>query len=203
MIAGFRWLALALALALAAPSAAQTNGGGSAGQSVVQLVHESREALGAGDLDRAVRKAAAAVDADPAYAAAWKQQGRVQMLRGDASEALVSLRTALELAPQDSEVRAWVPRVLIALGKYEAAVDMVAALSKAEIERLDPEWLAAAVHRLLIEGASQGASRIAARLAAVTPNEATAGVASALEKAAADDLDAAQQALLADRKSVV
>ena len=74
--------------------------------SVVNLVHQSRDKVAEHDLDAALSLARDAVKLDPAYADAWKQLGRVLMLRREYPEAITSLETALELKPDDRDTPA-------------------------------------------------------------------------------------------------
>jgi tetratricopeptide (TPR) repeat protein len=89
--------------------------------SVINLVHQSREKVAAQDLDAALKLAREAVSLDPAFADAWKQQGRVLMLRRDYPEAITSLETALELKPGDHEIPAWILNLLLDLERSQAS----------------------------------------------------------------------------------
>lgn len=84
------------------------------GVSVVQIIHKSRVSVASGDLKTALEYAIEAVSVDPAYSEAWKQCGRVLMLKGDYDEAISFFRTTLELKPEDTEVQSWLLHSLIA-----------------------------------------------------------------------------------------
>jgi len=89
--------------------------------SVVNLVHQSRDKVAANDLGAALSLARDAVKLDPAYADAWKQLGRVLMLRREYPEAITSLETALELKQDDQEAPVWILGLLMELDRTQAA----------------------------------------------------------------------------------
>lgn len=183
-------IALSLALGGAATAAAEQ-------LSPVQLVHESREALGAGNLDKAHERAQAAVAADPAYADGWKQLGRTQMLRGDHAGALASFRTALDLIPDDPQIRVWMLDVVAGLDDPAALMKALDAATDATIRQRGAQWHADLVYRLLEKGYGDEATRMAARWARVSPGDPTRHAANAIRQLTAGDLGAAERSLLA------
>jgi tetratricopeptide (TPR) repeat protein len=89
--------------------------------SVVNLVHQSRDKVAENDLGAALSLARDAVKLDPAYADAWKQLGRVLMLRREYPEAITSLETALELKQDDQDAPVWILGLLMELDRTQAA----------------------------------------------------------------------------------
>ncbi|HMP76207.1 MAG TPA: tetratricopeptide repeat protein [Kiritimatiellia bacterium] len=90
-------------------------------RSALSLIHESRVAVGRGDLGDARTAARQAVEIDPAYADAWKQLGRVQMLARQPDDALRALDTARQLKPGDAEIEGWLGPLYRDLGWWHWA----------------------------------------------------------------------------------
>ena len=88
--------------------------------SVINLMHRSQIMAG-NDLGAALSLARDAVKLDPAYADAWKQLGRVLMLRREYPEAITSLETALELKQDDQDAPVWILGLLMELDRTQAA----------------------------------------------------------------------------------
>jgi tetratricopeptide (TPR) repeat protein len=124
--------------------------------SVVSLVHQSREKVAAQDLSEALSLARQAVRLDPAFADAWKQLGRVLMLRREYPEAISSLETALELKPQDLETPAWILSLLLELDRTQAA-QLAASWEQASANT--GVRLAATALRLMMSGNLAGAEK--------------------------------------------
>ncbi len=76
--------------------------------STLRLIHESKLNVMNGDLKKGLEFAEKAVKADPAYAPAWKQLGRILMIEGKYSEALNCFQTVLSLDPNEPEVQGWI-----------------------------------------------------------------------------------------------
>jgi len=76
--------------------------------SAVRLVHLSRESMANKDRKKGFNYALKAVKADPAYAPAWKQLGRIYMLKGNYPKALECFQTVLDLNPEESDVQNWI-----------------------------------------------------------------------------------------------
>lgn len=109
-----RWMAPVWALGLVCDVCAARDRG--AALSVIELIHRARVEVGNTNLPAARLLAEQAVAVDPAYADTWKQLGRVLMLQGHPEEALNAIDTALELRPDDRELRRWRPGILRDLG---------------------------------------------------------------------------------------
>jgi len=164
-------------------------------RSPVQLLHESREMLGAGNVASALERAQSAVDADPAFAQAWKQLGRVQMLHGDAQEAYQSFTTALQLMPADREISIWMLSVLLELEKYDALTAHLDSLDVPARKSLSEEWYARTVQRLWYKGARSQAGHVAALAARVHDSAPVRGAAAAIDALARGNTAAAAQRL--------
>jgi len=90
-------------------------------QSVLSLIRESRDAMAAGQMEQAVVLARRAVEVDPAYADAWKQYGRSQMLKQPDQEALDALERSWQLQPDWlSDIPAWKASILLHLDQVDA-----------------------------------------------------------------------------------
>ena len=75
--------------------------GDTATWSVVKLVQEGRDALAAGDRDKAKSFAEAAVSCDAGYAGAWQLMGAVRLQAGETNSAAQAFRNVLMIAPGD------------------------------------------------------------------------------------------------------
>ncbi len=76
--------------------------------STLRLIHESKLNVMNGDLKKGLKYAQLAVKADPAYAPAWKQLGRILMIEGKYSEALNCFQTVLSIEKNDTQVQGWI-----------------------------------------------------------------------------------------------
>ncbi len=76
--------------------------------SAVRLVHLSRESMANKNRKEGFNYALKAVEADPAYAPAWKQLGRIYMLKGNYPKALECFQTVLDLTPEEPDVQNWI-----------------------------------------------------------------------------------------------
>ena len=81
--------------------------------SPMEALHRSRTALADTRYDAALNYALTATEMDPAYSEAWKQLGRVYMLRHEPKKALDALDMLERLQPDDAELILW--RTLIYL----------------------------------------------------------------------------------------
>jgi len=183
-------LAAALALSLGAGEALAQQA-----RSPLQLLHESREQLGAGKLDAALASAQAAVDADAALGEGWKQLGRVRMLRGDLAGALQSLTTAGQLLPGDPQIATWRSTVLLELGRFDALIEQVGSRDIAARRAVPEEWYARAAQRMIEKGAAMDAARMAALGAGAHHSPASSAAASALDALAHGNIVSATQRL--------
>ncbi|MFB3901944.1 MAG: tetratricopeptide repeat protein [Acidobacteriota bacterium] len=118
------------------------------GPSVVSLIHASRQSIAKGDLDTALQRATEAIAADPVYADAWKQHGRVLMLRGDLRGALESLEKALQLNKDIVEVPQWITQVLFDSQQYSAMLRYLESLSPEVAAAHDSAFIASVLARL-------------------------------------------------------
>jgi tetratricopeptide (TPR) repeat protein len=76
--------------------------------SAVRLVHLSKESMANKNRKQGFNYALKAVEADPAYSPAWKQLGRIYMLKGNYPKALECFQTVLDLTPEESDVQNWI-----------------------------------------------------------------------------------------------
>ena len=128
--------------------------------SVIQLVHKSREFMATNDITAALRYARAAVSVDPAYAEAWKQLGRVLMLKGDYDQALSSLQTATELKPDDKVITEWILRSLMAKDNINELVNRLLTMKESDTSRFDTQMITALISRLIEKPDVQNALKI-------------------------------------------
>src|SRR4051812_37648577 len=64
-----------------------------------ELVGKARDAINAGELNRALKLARLATKKSPSRSAAWNTLGRVQLKRGERKDAITSFEKAVELNP--------------------------------------------------------------------------------------------------------
>jgi Flp pilus assembly protein TadD len=88
-----------------------------------ELISGAREALGLGELERALRLARLSTKRAPNRAQAWNTLGRVQLRRGERKDAIDSFEHAVELNPSSSYAQNNLGLALIYDGRYEDAVD--------------------------------------------------------------------------------
>jgi cytochrome c-type biogenesis protein CcmH/NrfG len=104
--------------------------------SVNDLISKSRDALNAGELNRALRLARLATKKAPNRSGAFNTLGRVQLKRGERKDAIASFEKAVELNPSSSFAENNLGLALIYDGKYDEAVD---ALEEAtQLEPVEP-----------------------------------------------------------------
>jgi Flp pilus assembly protein TadD len=104
--------------------------------SVNDLIGKSRDALSAGELNRALRLARLATKKAPNRSGAFNMLGRVQLKRGERKDAIASFEKAVELNPSSSFAENNLGLALIYDGKYDEAVD---ALEEAtQLEPVEP-----------------------------------------------------------------
>ncbi len=105
-------------------------------ENVDELLSGARDAINAGELNRAVKLARLATKKAPHRSAAFNTLGRVQLKRGEKKDAIASFEKAVELNPSSSYAENNLGLALIYDGKYEEAVD---ALEDAtELEPVEP-----------------------------------------------------------------
>lgn len=121
---------------LAPPEVAQRRPSAAAAAVAVDLVAQARDALTAGDLDRALKLARLATKKAPTRSAAFNTLGRVQLRRGERNDAIASFERAVELNPSSSWAENNLGLALIYSGRYDEAVD---ALEEATaLDRVEP-----------------------------------------------------------------
>ena len=104
--------------------------------SVNDLIGKSKDAMNAGELNRALRLARLATKKGPSRSAAFNTLGRVQLKRGERKDAIASFEKAVELNPSSSFAQNNLGLALIYDGKYDEAVD---ALEEAtQLEPVEP-----------------------------------------------------------------
>ncbi|MGZ3438807.1 MAG: tetratricopeptide repeat protein [Polyangia bacterium] len=101
--------------------------------SVNDLIAKSRDAMNAGELNRALRLARLATKKAPSRSAAFNTLGRVQLKRGERKDAIASFEKAVELNPSSSYAQNNLGLALIYDGKYDEAVDALE-----EVTQLEP-----------------------------------------------------------------
>ncbi len=171
------------------------------GRSVVTMVHDSRQSVAKGDLDTALKRAAEAIAADPAYADAWKQHGRVLMLRGDLSGALKSLEKALQLNKDIIEVPQWVTQVLFDSQQYDGMLRYLESLSPQVAAAHESGFIASVLGRLTQTNQSALAKPVAALWQQVATSKEGRQAAEAIGQVFAGNLDNAAKTLQAAPKS--
>jgi Flp pilus assembly protein TadD len=90
---------------------------------VDETLSSARDAINAGELNRALKLARIATRKAPSRSAAWNTLGRVQLKRGEKKDAIASFEKAVELNPSSSFAQNNLGLALIYDGKYEDAVD--------------------------------------------------------------------------------
>ncbi len=99
---------------------------------LTELLSRTREALSAGETDRALKLAASAVKKAPKRSAGWNLLGRAQLQAGKRKLALSSFEKAVELNPGNSYAQNNLGLTLIYAGKYDDAVDALEAATEHE-----------------------------------------------------------------------
>ncbi|MCX5886420.1 MAG: tetratricopeptide repeat protein [Proteobacteria bacterium] len=166
------------------------------GLSTVQLVHKSRECTGANDLDAALDYARKAVAVDPAYYDAWKQLGRVLMLRGNYSEALTSFQTVLDLKTDETEVQIWILHCLLAQNRTSEMIQRLESLRATNI-KLNNKLIADLLEMLFDQSDFNQAEKVAAFLSGKSPQPGTKIAVAALLQIIKGNLEDAEHILTA------
>jgi tetratricopeptide (TPR) repeat protein len=91
--------------------------------SLTELLSRTRDALSAGDSERALKLAANAVKKAPKRSAPWNLLGRAQLLAGKRKLALDSFEKAVELNPNNSYAQNNLGLTLIYAGRYDDAIE--------------------------------------------------------------------------------
>ena len=99
---------------------------------LTELLTRTREALSAGETDRALKLAATAVKKAPKRSAGWNLLGRAQLQAGKRKLALSSFEKAVELNPSNSYAQNNLGLILIYEGKYDEAIDALEAATEHE-----------------------------------------------------------------------
>ncbi len=163
--------------------------------SVIGLVHDAREAVGATNTATALALTSRALELDPAYGEAWKQQGRVLMLMHRPEEALQSFSPAQILLPKDADLTRWQQHTLVDLGRYRELASHIEQWPDPEVAALDRGLVARLLGTLLDDNDGPAAARLAARWARAVTNETDYASAMALVHLAAQDTDTAARHL--------
>ena len=163
--------------------------------SVVQLIHKSRERLAINDLDGALKFAREAVAIDPAYADAWKQLGRVLMLRGDYTEAASSLQTVLMLKPDDRDAQIWILRSYLAQDQMLEITNLLEKLQTVTTSELDNALITDLLARLFEQSDIKGVTKVAEFWMKRAPQPGARQAAAAIMHLAEGDGAAAEQTL--------
>jgi tetratricopeptide (TPR) repeat protein len=90
---------------------------------LTELLSRTRDALSAGDSERALKLAASAVKKAPKRSAPWNLLGRAQLLAGKHKLALDSFEKAVELNPNNSYAQNNRGLTLIYAGRYDDAIE--------------------------------------------------------------------------------
>jgi len=88
-----------------------------------KLIDDARDALAAGELQRGLKLAKAAVQKTPNRSAAWNTLGRAQLKNGDRKGAIESFQKACELNPDSSYAENNLGLAFIYEGRWDEAVD--------------------------------------------------------------------------------
>ncbi len=140
--------------------------------SVREVLHESRERLGAQQYGEALDLARRAVSLDPAYPAAWAQLGRVQMLREEYEEAEEAFDTALDLGVSEPiEIREWQFLMWMETGKRHRIRTQWMALPDEEIELISPSSVQRMLQTAWAGGDTNMVTLLASRWAQTAPRE--------------------------------
>jgi len=99
---------------------------------LTELLARTREALSAGETDRALKLAATAVKKAPKRSAGWNLLGRAQLQAGKRKLALSSFEKAVELNATNSYAQNNLGLTLIYEGKYDEAIDALEAATEHE-----------------------------------------------------------------------
>jgi Tfp pilus assembly protein PilF len=99
---------------------------------LTELLTRTREALSAGETDRALKLAATAVKKAPKRSAGWNLLGRAQLQAGKRKLALSSFEKAVELNSTNSYAQNNLGLTLIYEGKYDEAIDALEAATEHE-----------------------------------------------------------------------
>lgn len=164
--------------------------------SVVKLIHESRERLAANDLDGALTFARRAVSIDPAYADAWKQLGRVLMLRGDYAGAASSLETVIMLRPDDRDAQMWIIRSYLAQDQIREIKDLIKKLETVITSGLDNTLITDLLTRLFEQSDIKGVTQVSRFWMEKAPQPGSRQAAAGIMRIAEGDGEAAQQTLM-------
>ncbi len=163
--------------------------------SVIGLVHDAREAVGTTNNAAALALTSHALELDPAYGEAWKQQGRVLMLMHRPEEALQSFFPAQILLPKDEDLTRWQQHTLVDLGRYRELATNIEQWTDPEVAALDRGLVARLLSTLLDDNDGPAAARLAARWSRAVTNETDYASAMALFHLASQDPDTAARHL--------
>jgi tetratricopeptide (TPR) repeat protein len=163
--------------------------------SVVKLIHESREQVAINDLDGALKFAREAVAIDPAYADAWKQLGRVLMLRGNYADAASSLQTVLMLNPDDRDAQIWILRSYLAKDQMREITNLIEKLQTVTTSELDNALITDLLARLFEQSDIKGVAKVAEFWMKKAPQPGARQAAAGIMRLAEGDGEAAEQTL--------
>lgn len=163
--------------------------------SPIELVRQSRAQVAVTNLDYALSLAKAAVEADPAFADAWKQQGRVEMLRGKLTAAQSAFITVLTLRPDDPDIPVWNLWLLLDAGYSREVSSQLQAKEDADLLKLGDSMIARTLAALLTREFTGDAAALATRWGKIATNEASRAAATTLGQLAHGEVSAAAAAL--------
>lgn len=163
--------------------------------SPIELVRQSRAQVAVTNLDYALSLAKAAVEADPAFADGWKQQGRVEMLRGKLAAAQSSFATVLTLRPDDADIPVWNLWLLLDAGYSREVASQLQAKSDADLLKLGDSMIARTFTALLTREFTEDAAALATRWGKTSTNEASRTASATLAQLARGETSAAAAAL--------
>lgn len=97
-----------------------------------KVIDDARDALTAGELNRAMKLAKLAVQKAPARSSAWNTLGRAQLKSGDRKSAIESFEKAIELNPDNIFAENNLGLVLLYEGRFDEAVDALEGATEGE-----------------------------------------------------------------------
>ncbi|MES0337267.1 MAG: tetratricopeptide repeat protein [Candidatus Magnetobacterium sp. LHC-1] len=166
-------------------------------QSAITLIHKSGESVAAGDLDAALQYADKAIGVDPAYYGAWKQHGRVLMLKDNHAAAITSLEKALKLQGDDTTVE-WLLNSLIALNRFGDVLERLKSVKKDILSTKRYVY----IYNALLEGAKDDeVLRFSTHLELAQSTTVIGRVSAAITKVIRNDSSGAQTTLSAIKAS--
>lgn len=185
------WKTIGCALLLAAATTANAQ----EAVSPIELLRQSREQVSSNNLDYALGLAKAAVEADPAFVDGWKQQGRVEMLRGKPAAAIAAFDTVNRLRPGDPDIPVWTIWIMLDAGYVRDAATRIEQRTDAELLKTGDPLVARALTALLHRDFPDDAAKLAARWQKISTNEPSRAAAAVFAQLARGETTSAVAAL--------